>query len=233
MNVIYMITNSINGKCYIGQTNDIKRRIRRHKNDSRSYDTYLYKSIRKYGWNNFTHSIIETCKNRNELNQKEVYYIRKYDTFIPNGYNMTLGGDGHKGLSPSLDTREKISEANKKIKKTEEWCRKISETKKRKYKKENHPNYGKHLSEETRKKISESHKGKHLKEETKKKISLYLRSENNKNRNTYVIISPDGCVTETSFLKEFCGKTNLTYSCMVKTGRGERTHHKGYKCKIK
>lgn len=227
-----MIKNKVNEKCYIGQTNNIERRIRRHKKDSKILDTYLYRSIRKYGWDNFDISIIDECDSREELNEREIFYIDKYDSFN-NGYNMTLGGDGHNGLSPSEETRKKISEANSKIKKDEEWCRKISESRKKNYIKENHPNYGKHLSEETKIKIGNGNRGKIRNKEFKKKIREYLSSEDNKRRNMYMIVSPEGEVTETKFLKDYCKDHNLVYSCMTRVGRGERKHHKGYKVKIK
>ena len=51
----------------------------------------MYRAIRKYGVENFIFEVIEECKIE-ELNQKEEYWIKKYDTFF-NGYNQTLGGD--------------------------------------------------------------------------------------------------------------------------------------------
>lgn len=94
---IYMITNEINGKKYIGQSVDIEKRWESHKYksaiESRNY--YLYNAIKKYGIENFTFSIVELC-DRTELNDKEIYYISKYNTYVYNkdscGYNMTVGG---------------------------------------------------------------------------------------------------------------------------------------------
>lgn len=93
---IYKITNTINGKSYIGQSTDIHRRWRSEIADSNnvnshSYDYPLMRAIRKYGINNFDFEIIEECKIE-ELNQKETYWIDYFDTFF-HGYNQTLGGD--------------------------------------------------------------------------------------------------------------------------------------------
>lgn len=49
--------------------------------------------MRKYGIDNFHIVVVEECP-QTELNDKEKYYIKKYNTYVPNGYNATLGGDG-------------------------------------------------------------------------------------------------------------------------------------------
>jgi group I intron endonuclease len=113
MMVIYKITNTINNKSYIGQTNNITRRLRRHRNDSRTLDSYLYRSVRKYGWEVFDVEIIEECNSKKELNERESYYIRKLNTYN-DGYNMTLGGDGTVGFILSEESRSKIGKSNSK-----------------------------------------------------------------------------------------------------------------------
>lgn len=96
---IYKITNKINGKCYIGQSTDINDRWIKHRsrpfqiNDG-SYDTYLYRSIRKYGLDNFIFEVIEECS-CDELNEREIFYIDFYNShYTKCGYNMTFGGEG-------------------------------------------------------------------------------------------------------------------------------------------
>lgn len=89
---IYKITNKINNKIYIGQSIDIKRRWSEHKSranekDTNCYNKPLYRSIRKYGIENFNFEIIEECKVE-ELNEKEKYYIQLFNSLIPNGYNI-------------------------------------------------------------------------------------------------------------------------------------------------
>ena len=102
---IYKITNKINGKCYIGQAQDIYKRWNDHrscafnKNHS-NHNAVLYRAIRKYGLDNFKFEIIEECS-LDKLNEREIYYIDYYNSFIhnknSNGYNMTLGGEGTRG----------------------------------------------------------------------------------------------------------------------------------------
>lgn len=93
---IYKITNQINGKVYIGQSTNIKRRWRQHQKtaydvNNKDYEKPLYRAIRKYGIENFIFEILEECLKK-ELNEKEKRYISLYNSFF-NGYNLTLGGD--------------------------------------------------------------------------------------------------------------------------------------------
>lgn len=97
---IYKITNTINGKSYIGQSVDIHKRWTSEKNASQNanrheYNYPLSKALRKYGIENFSFTIIEQCP-KDELNKKETYWINFYDTYF-NGYNQTLGGDSRCG----------------------------------------------------------------------------------------------------------------------------------------
>lgn len=96
MTGIYKITNLINGKTYIGQAVDIDKRLREHINDSanpnrREYNYPLSRAYRKYGITNFQMSVLEECS-REELNEKEIYYIQKFDS-VNNGYNQVPGGN--------------------------------------------------------------------------------------------------------------------------------------------
>ena len=108
---IYKITNLINNKCYIGQTTkSIEERWNRHKRDAFNKEKYnyeypLYRAFRKYGIENFSFEIIEKCK-ISELNEKEIYWIKYYNSAGHNGYNQTLGGDGTRILE--LDEQEVI-----------------------------------------------------------------------------------------------------------------------------
>lgn len=93
---IYKITNTINGKIYVGQSVNIEERLAEHKlipfRQNRSTYYYpLYVDMRQYGITNFTFEILEECK-REELNQKEQLYITLYNSYN-NGYNQTPGGD--------------------------------------------------------------------------------------------------------------------------------------------
>lgn len=85
---IYKITNTINNKVYIGQTNNFERRMREHANKMYgNCSKVLYDAIEKYGWQNFQCEIIEDyCE---DYNEKEAYWIKYYDS-IKKGYNIDL-----------------------------------------------------------------------------------------------------------------------------------------------
>ena len=94
---IYVITNNINGKQYVGLSKDCWRRWADHY--SKSYNSTriddlnkaLYLAMRKYGRENFSFRIIEQCPPE-ELADKEKYWIQQLDTYH-NGYNASPGGD--------------------------------------------------------------------------------------------------------------------------------------------
>lgn len=96
---IYLFTNKINGKQYVGQSMNIEHRYSEHKTrpyqkSSSMYNTAFYQAIRKYGFDNFDFTIVDSNKSytREDLNRLEKYYIKKYDTYST-GYNMSYGGD--------------------------------------------------------------------------------------------------------------------------------------------
>ena len=98
MAYIYKIENTINGKVYIGKTEDsYQKRFQQHCNDATkacNKNRPLYSAIRKYGKENFTISLIEEVNSlKEDLNEREKYWIEFYGSF-KNGYNATLGGDG-------------------------------------------------------------------------------------------------------------------------------------------
>lgn len=99
---IYKITNLINGKIYVGQSNNIERRFAQHKSpyeQERFSDKPLYKAFKKYGIENFTFEIIEECI-IDELDIKEIYWIKELNSLVhQNGYNITAGGNGNVGES--------------------------------------------------------------------------------------------------------------------------------------
>ena len=92
---IYSITNKLNGKMYIGQTVSYCDRKSQHFTREKGYR--LSQAMKKYGKENFEMKPIVTFKAINKkvradvLNQLEIFYIKKYDTFR-NGYNATTGG---------------------------------------------------------------------------------------------------------------------------------------------
>lgn len=96
MSYIYVITNDINGKQYVGKTNtSIQQRFRTHYKDSKrrvAENRPLYRAINKYGISNFSIQQLEECSEE-EASDREIYWIEKLGTYY-NGYNATFGGDG-------------------------------------------------------------------------------------------------------------------------------------------
>lgn len=105
MGVIYKITNIINNKIYIGKTIDIKKRIAKYKRSlNRSSSQIIIKSMMKYGFENFVFEVVDETDILEELNNKEKYYIKLYDSMNTKiGYNMTSGGDGGDTISNHPD----------------------------------------------------------------------------------------------------------------------------------
>ena len=181
--IIYKVTNKVNKKVYIGQTiRSIEERWKEHAEKGGA----LYRAINKYGKENFTVEQIDVACDRNELDEKEKYWIKYYDsTNKKKGYNLTYGGEH---FEIPEDRRKRMSEVELGEKNhfygkrhSEETKRKISEAKKGTLTGKNNPNYGKKHSNEIRKKIGERLKlfyaenghsslGKHHSEETKQKI---------------------------------------------------------------
>lgn len=97
---IYIIKNKINDLKYIGQSVDIDTRFRSHCTDAeagRFKSPYrLEAAIKEYGRENFYYEILEKCE-KSKLNEREIYWIAKYNTFKGPGYNLTPGGLGYCG----------------------------------------------------------------------------------------------------------------------------------------
>lgn len=100
---IYKFTNKLNGKVYIGQTNNIIKRKNGHKSTalnskSNDYNLPFHNAIRKYGWESFSFEILEEIDDsfgREYLNEREKFFIKKEHSLLSeNGYNLTTGGDG-------------------------------------------------------------------------------------------------------------------------------------------
>ena len=153
---IYMITNTITNKKYIGQSIDIEKRWRTHKKKSTwksQPNNYLYRAMNKYGIDKFKFEILCEC-NEDELNDLEIEYIKQYDTF-ENGYNETPGGSCYKMTD---EMKRKISEANKG---------------------EKNGMYGKHPSDSTIEYMKNVLKGHPVTQNTRRKISEANKGEKN------------------------------------------------------
>lgn len=132
---IYITTNMVNGKKYLGQ-----------KGFDKYWDSYLgsgtvfKKAMEKYGRENFSRNIVLFCFSEDELNQAE-YDLSVFLNVVEdeNWYNLCYGGGGARGLHHSDETKELLRQLNLG---------------------QNNPNYGLKRSEETKKKQSEAMIGK-------------------------------------------------------------------------
>lgn len=109
--VVYLVTNTVTGKVYVGQTTQtLKRRWRGHIADARTRlkPPPLHLAILKYGENSFSIQCLEECGNRQALDEAERKWVNIYNSSDSNqGYNCTKGGD--RNFDFTSDTKGKIS----------------------------------------------------------------------------------------------------------------------------
>ena len=111
MYIVYLRTNTVNGKQYVGLTS-MSIEDRAGVNGSRYKNCpYLYNAILKYGWDNFESTILAADLTHEKACELEKYYVELYGTVAPNGYNLTVGGD-----SGSLHTEETKKVLSQKLK---------------------------------------------------------------------------------------------------------------------
>ena len=117
---IYKITNIQNNKVYIGQTiRPIEQRFKRHINDALNniLDTHFARAIRKYGKDSFIIEKIDNAQTQDELNQKEQYWIRYYNS-VEEGYNETDAISKCGGNTYQSKTEEEMEVIKDKIRQT-------------------------------------------------------------------------------------------------------------------
>ena len=113
--LIYRAVNTVNGKSYIGKTEktlEVRRDLHLATAKQKSQFAF-HRAIAKYGVDAFEWQVLETCDSLDNLNAKEKDYIQLYESFGPEGYNMTAGGEGQSGWNPSTETRALWSEQRK------------------------------------------------------------------------------------------------------------------------
>lgn len=172
---IYCTTNNINGMKYIGQ----------HRSNPATDNAYIgsgrkiSEAIKQFGKKNFTKEILYYAENQEELDELERKTINEHNAVESDQYyNIAPGGFTH---AQSEETRKKISESLKGIKKSEETRKKMSESKKRENLSEetirliSESSRGRKLSDESKEKIRQARLGKHLSDEHKKHVGDALR----------------------------------------------------------
>lgn len=103
---IYLITHLASGRCYVGQSRNIEKRWREHRNSREG--TLLHRSLRKYGNEAFSWQVLEIC-DPSELSSREVFWIEQLGTKHPGGYNLTSGGDGVDFSNPEVRQRHQAA----------------------------------------------------------------------------------------------------------------------------
>jgi group I intron endonuclease len=161
--IVYLVTNTINGKRYVGQTSQsLERRwfLHQHRKSCKA----LHSAINKYGAENFTIEVLFSPPTREQAGELEIEYIDRYNTKAPNGYNLTQGGEGVKALPDyiRLERNRKLLGNKNAVGavRTSEYCKAIS------YRQQNRL-----FTEIWRHRMSEAAKVKVVSQETKDKHS--------------------------------------------------------------
>lgn len=119
--VIYLVRNTMNNKIYVGQTTNLKRRIKEYRVSKiykKSQKYTLMKEIVKHGYENFTYTILDVAETKEELNGKEIFWIKCLNASNPSvGYNKKTGGDGGSMNNESI---QRMRNSSRKFRHTEE-----------------------------------------------------------------------------------------------------------------
>jgi len=160
MIVVYLVTNNVTGKQYIGFTaQSLRRRWSGHLHSARKgARTAIHSAIRKYGFAAFSITEIATCATRGEAAETEARLIVWHQTKAPNGYNLTDGGEGVRGLAPEM--LERIAAMNRGRHHTDDARQRIGRAA-----------IGRQKSEKGRAAISAARRGKQLSPEHRQKLS--------------------------------------------------------------
>lgn len=213
---IYRATNIINGKSYIGYTENFENRLKAHiKNAEKGVKSVFYNAIRKYGCNSFLWEIIYQSKDKNHSKQEmECFFIKEYNSHVDTGYgyNMTYGGDGSNGLPAA--SRLKMG-----------WSRNLILG-------PAPPERGVAISKAKKAqnlKISDEQK-----EAIRRKLlgSKMTESCIRKKSKDYEAISPDGEIFNFYNLNRFCKEKGLNQGAMAQVSLGKVKQHKGWKVKV-
>jgi group I intron endonuclease len=175
--IIYCIRNKVNGKCYIGQSSLYNSNEDFQKSNYWGSGTYIQRAIKKYGIENFEKMVLIHCKNE-QADFYEILWIRKLKTKVPNGYNLTNGGDGvKKGYKHTTESKNRLKKTKESIEKFRQWAIEYYKT---------HSGFmkNKHHTKKAKRRMSEAAKNRlpHT-EETKKLIGVGAQRKHTMNQN--------------------------------------------------
>jgi len=138
---VYIITNNVNQKVYIGKANNLQERWGGHRSDAlgKNSQRHIHRAMRKYGIDNFSIEPVAYYSSDKEALEAEIYWIAEIRRLygVRNVYNETDGGDGMSGHKHSEESKRKMSKAMMG---------------------ENNPRYGKTISEDNKKKLIQANK---------------------------------------------------------------------------
>src|SRR5271157_5139950 len=206
--VIYLITNLINDKQYVGQTTlAVEERWKRHCQPGPGpISMPIVKAIQKYGKHNFKIEVLQECNSLEEMNSRERWWAETLHTFSPTGYNLKAGGG--RGSTSQL-VRDKIGRSNK----------------------------GKRRSPEQRMRVAASHRGKGIPAKSLAAFQAQhpkkgtgpgpLAKQNAADRLTYRLRFA-GVEYSITNLKQFCRERGFSYSQFIKLADKRLSLYRGY-----
>lgn len=238
--IIYLTTNNINGKKYIGLDT---------RNNPNYYGsgTLITMALKKYGRKNFTKEILEQCQDIESLKKAEMYWIAYYNAVdSPDFYNLTHGGDikvrtgwhhsaetidkirasnigKNKGKRPSKETLKKMSNSHTGIRHTER-TKQILSFKNR----GNKSRLGMPHLQETKEKIGAAHRGK-----KKTPISVLRNFQAQKKKAVVQFDLNNNVVAEFVGMRDAARKTGISRECISHAINGRSNTAGGYKWKLK
>jgi group I intron endonuclease len=162
--VVYLVTNKVNGKRYVGWTSkSLEVRWRQH---SRRHSNCfaLHNAINKYGVESFTIEVLFTVPTKELATELEIEHIKIYNTISPNGYNLTSGGEGVAGDCEEVRRKKSLANIGNKHAvgaiRTPEYCKAISDRQQ-----------GRQFTDIWRQRMSDAAKERVVSQETKNKHS--------------------------------------------------------------
>lgn len=203
---IYLITNKITNKQYIGQTTmSIEFRFKTHCNGKPKQ--VISHSIRKYGRENFTVQEIYLSFSKEDLDRAEQALIIQYNSMVPNGYNIEAGGS-----SVGKKTSEQLKQMSDRMK---QWIK-------------DHPDFnkGRKASLETKARMSESQK----KVNSDKKKQMYRKRQESNGFAIKAKHLKTGKITEYSIVPDCAKDLGLETNKIIRTlnNKESRITYKGY-----
>jgi len=210
--LVYLITNLINGKRYVGQTTrSVEARWKSHTWACTLVKPTMpvTKAIKKYGKSNFKIEILQHCTSQEDTDAAEIHFATTLSTFVPKGYNLRAGkargvmieevrlriGQGNQGKMPSLAARQNMSKAHT----------------------------GVPLNALQLKKLKERRKGKSLSPGAQERAVDVVTA-----KSARTFISPDGNRIFIKNMAAFCKANNLTKGKMCELGTGKRKMYRGW-----